>query len=390
MTNLTKQVAYSFMKKILILTAQFGSGHLTAAKAIEEGFSKTGKGDFEIEIVDLVSTLQSILTKTMSKAYKNLVRFTPKIYKIFYNQSDRKTIMRFLNKISRPFLHDRLEEIFEKANPDIVISTYPLWNYLIKTICDKCQCSFRKKVRFITVVTDSLYEDTGSGGWLFEKGDIYIVPNEDTAAFLKSQKIPREKIKIFGFPIKQNEEEGVSTKEFKQSLGFDPDKKLFTVIFHTGVNFLKAKRFLKKLDGLERKDFEILVITGKNASLKEDLEEKSWLHNCRITGWIDNIFPYLKAADIVFTKAGGAITTECVAANKPMIITQVIPGQEEANVRFIEKHGFGFAISENGINLTQAINLILSDYQRIQKNIKKIAKLNANVRIAGYANSLLR
>ena len=47
------------------------------------------------------------------------------------------------------------------------------------------------------------------------------------------------------------------------------------------------------------------------------------------------------SSHLVVSKAGGATTHECVAAGVPMIITQVIPGQEAGNGRLIAEHNAG-------------------------------------------------
>jgi processive 1,2-diacylglycerol beta-glucosyltransferase len=47
------------------------------------------------------------------------------------------------------------------------------------------------------------------------------------------------------------------------------------------------------------------------------------------------------SSHLVVSKAGGATTHECVAAGTPMIVTQVIPGQEAGNARLIVEHGAG-------------------------------------------------
>ena len=47
------------------------------------------------------------------------------------------------------------------------------------------------------------------------------------------------------------------------------------------------------------------------------------------------------SSHLVVSKAGGATTHECVAAGVPMVITQVIPGQEAGNGRLIAEHHAG-------------------------------------------------
>lgn len=368
-------------KKILILTGEFGQGHLTAAQALKEAFEEIGKDKCEIEIVDLVTTFRSILTKTMSKAYKHMVRFMPKFYKIFYVQADNKIVMKLLNEFSKPFLRKKCAEILQEINPDLVISTYPLWNYFVQNIWKQAS----KKTYFATVITDTLYSEKGSGGWLFARNDdVYFVPNEDTAQMLRQNRIPKQKIKVFGFPLRNNRDSKICYEAFKRSLGLSHGKKLFLAVFSTGVNILRTRLFLKKLDKIENLDFELLIITGRNEKLKKTLEKIKWNHDTKILGWVSPMTPYLEIADIVFTKAGGATVMECIDAHKPMIIIKVIPGQEESNVIFIRKYGLGDAISWSMRNTEKVVRKIIDNYPEVIQNLKKIAIPNASRRIAKF------
>jgi processive 1,2-diacylglycerol beta-glucosyltransferase len=44
---------------------------------------------------------------------------------------------------------------------------------------------------------------------------------------------------------------------------------------------------------------------------------------------------------LLISKAGGATVQETLAARTPMIITQIVPGQEEGNARLILEKGAG-------------------------------------------------
>ncbi len=44
---------------------------------------------------------------------------------------------------------------------------------------------------------------------------------------------------------------------------------------------------------------------------------------------------------VVVSKAGGATTQEAIAARCPMIVNQVVPGQEEGNCELLLRHGAG-------------------------------------------------
>ena len=57
---------------------------------------------------------------------------------------------------------------------------------------------------------------------------------------------------------------------------------------------------------------------------------------------------------LVIGKAGGAIVQEAIAARCPMIINQVIPGQEEGNAELIWRCGLG-AIAEKNREVAELV-----------------------------------
>jgi processive 1,2-diacylglycerol beta-glucosyltransferase len=65
-----------------------------------------------------------------------------------------------------------------------------------------------------------------------------------------------------------------------------------------------------------------------------------------IIGWVDDMPERLLRQHIVIGKAGGAIVQETIAAGCPMIISQVVPGQEEGNVALILQQGVGAVAEE--------------------------------------------
>jgi processive 1,2-diacylglycerol beta-glucosyltransferase len=63
-------------------------------------------------------------------------------------------------------------------------------------------------------------------------------------------------------------------------------------------------------------------------------------------GWTDRIPALLMTHHVVVSKAGGATTQEAIAAQCPMIVSQVVPGQEEGNYELLRRHQVG-ALAES-------------------------------------------
>ena len=93
------------------------------------------------------------------------------------------------------------------------------------------------------------------------------------------------------------------------------------------------------------RDFQIIVITGRNKSLKEKLEktlatnEDTLDKKICVLGFTDKMNDLLASVDILVSKPGGLTTTESLLKEVPMIIPYFIPGQEEENLDFLSNCG---------------------------------------------------
>ena len=68
-----------------------------------------------------------------------------------------------------------------------------------------------------------------------------------------------------------------------------------------------------------------------------------------LKSYADNIPTLLRASDLVMSKAGGLIVTESLAAGLPLLLTEVIEGQESGNAEFIISPGAAVLAGPNGL-----------------------------------------
>jgi processive 1,2-diacylglycerol beta-glucosyltransferase len=73
-----------------------------------------------------------------------------------------------------------------------------------------------------------------------------------------------------------------------------------------------------------------VAVCGKNGRLKRQLSQMT-LPYLRVLGFIENFAEYIKAADLVISKAGGLTAAEVIAGRRPLIIYRPLPGQEFIN-----------------------------------------------------------
>src|SRR5215469_13602316 len=181
------------MKKVLILTAGFGEGHNAAARNLRDALELVSD-DVKVEVLDLFESSYGSFNTLAKSAYLNMVQYTPKLWGSFYNLLDNSTfIENRLGGFTR--LKNALGDILHETQPDCVVSTYPVYAYVVQELFrDHSERPFR----FITIVTDSI---TINSTWFRAPSDIFCVPNEATAKVLQNAGVPEEKIHTLGFPV---------------------------------------------------------------------------------------------------------------------------------------------------------------------------------------------
>jgi len=86
---------------------------------------------------------------------------------------------------------------------------------------------------------------------------------------------------------------------------------------------------------------QLIIITGRNKELKENLDQYPWQGAVKIYGFTQDMSDFLRAADILVTKAGPGMISEALASGIPMILFSRLDGQEEGNVGYVTDHHAG-------------------------------------------------
>ena len=371
-------------KKILILYSTLGGGHVTASKAIKQALDKLHPDKYEIELLDYFALLSDSLNKNLQRLYDNSVKFAPMFYKTFFDFFDTKWQLKVVSKLNSPFIAGRIKKVLLKDDVDLLISTHPMWDYVLGEIWSKK----KPHAPLITVILDSI---TIHNIWLLSKANYRIVPNEDSAKVItKDEDVDPKTIKTFGFPVDLQFSEKTNKPKVLKSLGLNP--KLFTIlVFATMENYKKSQILFEKLI-FGKRDYNVIAICGRNKELYDKIKHLKKEKNVKILNWTTQAPDIIKSSDLVITKAGGATVMECIASLKPMIITQVIPGQEEGNAEFIKKHKLGVLLPKGSKGLKELPSIvsdIRKNYDKYQNTLKKHSKPDAAQKIAKLADQML-
>ncbi len=85
----------------------------------------------------------------------------------------------------------------------------------------------------------------------------------------------------------------------------------------------------------------LVIISGRNRKLKARLESRSWSMPTFIYGFVREMPDFMRAADVLVTKAGPGTISEAFIAGLPLILYSRMPGQEDGNVTYVVDEGAG-------------------------------------------------
>ncbi len=362
------------MKKILIFTAGFGEGHNTAARSVRDALGRIAPDEARVEVFDLFEVCYGKFNHFMRRAYIAAINRTPRFWGKIYNVIDGTQVVEsnllILSRMRRAML-----ELLVRHEPDVVVSTYPIYNYLLD---DLYEDGLAKTFSQITVITDSI---TVNSVWYRCSSDCFLVANEDTAAVLRAAGCPEERIRILGFPVSWRFAELPDARYTAADAG--PRKVLYLI--NSGKK--EAPELVWRLS--RRADVVLTVTVGRDAALRREIEALLLdpVHPVQILGWTTKMPELLTSHHLVITKAGGATVQEAIAARTPVIVSQIVPGQEEGNARLIVENECG-ELAPSPDAIIQSLDRAFAHNGRVLRawtsNLRKLSKPDASLQVARF------
>lgn len=366
-------------RRILIFFSDTGGGHRAAANALCDAFEHTFPNRFEIKLVDGFTECAPFPFNHIPDTYFPLTTYAPWLWgALFYTSNARASV-----PVSATFddfiLRSGCARVLREYNPDLVISVHPLIN---RAPCNALK-NINPDVPFVTVVTD-LFD--AHGLWFSAAADLVIVPTQGAYERGLRWKFPREKLRVIGQPISLKfalQAPAETMHELRARLKLRRDD--FTVLLVGGGEGMGPLRSIARALNHSHLLIQLVIITGRNEKLKRQLEELSWQIPVSIQGFVTNMPDWMRASDLVITKAGPGTIMETLAAGKPMILSSYLRGQEEGNVHFVQEMGIG-VLRPNAQKIVRQLRAWLDGAHgqllEMQANAKRSARPNAAIEIA--------
>ena len=392
-------------KKVLIMSASTGGGHNRAARAIKEELeSRTINGiSIKCEIIDSLKLVNNTMDKVISRGYEKSAIYTPKAYGSVYRFSETSIASKneFKTNPLTSLMARKFKTLLNDSKPDLIIGTHPFPMIALSTLKkNKNNHSFNRSEilhksininipPMVSVLTDYTTHST----WIQNEIDYYVVGHEYVKELLVDEGVKSEKVKAFGIPVEKSFLRHRDKNTVLKELGLSSNK-LTILLMGGSFGAGNMKETLEDLLTVDR-DFQIIVITGRNEHLKEKLSKvlNSTEHNKDICllGYTDKMNDILASIDLLISKPGGLTTTEALLKDVPMIVPYFIPGQEEENLDFLTNCGAALKTTKK-YNLSVLLKVLIDNPSRLdnlRKNIKSIRKFDTAVNISNLVVDIL-
>lgn len=317
--------------RVLVVSGSAGHGHVMAAEAVMAAL-RSQHAELDASHLDALTRMAATYARIYRWGYVRLVDRHPLLWRLLYGLTDKKPTR--LGHWLTVLGGRRFIQAVRRWNPDVILCTHFLAPELLSRALRKGHIESKLHV----LITDHDVHRV----WHWPEVERYYVASDEVKARLALRfGVETDAIDVTGIPVRPQFSKRRNLAAARERYGIDPDRP--TVVFLSGG--FAAGNMADAITGiwLERRDTQIIAITGRNARMRRRLAAlpRPTGAALRVLGFTRHVAEVVALADLVVGKAGGISTSEITALGKPFVVSAAIPGQEERNTMALAQAGAG-------------------------------------------------
>jgi 1,2-diacylglycerol 3-beta-galactosyltransferase len=251
----------------------------------------------------------------------------PKVWGMGYHLSDGPRRTRLFYQMLWPCIRWGLFRLVREHPGDLIVSVHQLLNDPMA----RAIAATHSRIPFATVVTDLV---STHAAWYTNRANLIVVPT--SVAYRRAQNlgIRTDRMKIVGLPVADRFCTSPGDRqELRARLGWVQNMPV-ALLVGGGEGMGPLEPTARAIDAA-RLPISLVIIAGRNKKLKERLEKIPWQIPVKIYGFVQEMPDFMRAADILVSKAGPGTISEAFIAGLPVILYSRLPGQEDGNVGYV-------------------------------------------------------
>lgn len=358
---------------VVFFFSDTGGGHRSAAEAIIEAMQIDYGASFTSEMVDFYKEYGPGVFKRVPELYPEMVK-AKSLWRASFYATDGPAQVRLMTRSLWPVMRAATRKLIRNHPADLIVTVHPLANTFTLMALGA------KHPPYFTVVTDLV---TTHAFWFDARADRILVPTELARERAVEHKMPPAKLEVVGLPVAERYCAPVGNKNaLRRRLGW-PTEKPVALLVGGGEGMGPLGKTARAIDesGL---DLAQVIVCGRNEKLRATLQSETWENPTFVYGFTREMPDFMRAADVLITKAGPGTIAEGLNANLPIIMYSKIAGQEDGNVTFVESEGAGVWAPKAQLVVRSLTRWISKpqERERVVANARRVARPDAAHRVA--------
>ncbi len=357
---------------VIIMHASVGSGHKSAARAIAQAFrSLRGTdgfpADLSVEVLDVLDFARIAIDG--NKTASLFTGATRPIYDVTWRYTLTGRVLWGGGTAWSRIMFPAFNAYVERVRPLAVVTTH------ITAANVAVGARMITGVEYPVVCVPTDYEVEGF--WPHREADLFCVATEAMEETLRPRRVPEDRIRLTGIPIRPGFCAASSREETLDRFGLPHDKLIVLVMAGAGL----SQPYVRMRAALEQaypylgrfSSMHFVFIPGRDRAYEQGIRrnfEAMGLPNVSVLGYVSGMAELMEAADLAILKSGGLTVTECLCADLPMLLLGKSYGQEKANTVMLTSLGAA-------LHVTTPRELVAA-LQRIDENPEALKALLVN------------
>ena len=346
---------------------------MAAAHAVADSILHLDAGSV-VAIEDVLRDCRHFPLEHFPDMYGPLVNRWPGLWSALWGASDYAPTADALSLAGWPLVSGYLEDLARRFRPDVLVPVHPLLVRPAVRLAEK-----HSRLMVACVVTDLVRLHHF---WLNRRVDLYCLPTQEAARAARTAGVLEKRLVVCGQPIPLMHPRALTQGAAKEALGLDTGRPL-VLVSGGGAGAGPLFAVSEELAAGLRTAVSLVVICGRNHALRQRLARAASV--TRVLGYVEDMPLWLRAADVLVTKAGPNALAEAMAEGLPTVIMAALPGQETDNVRYYRDRGAALWAPDPE-SVTEAVERLLAhplEARALRRRAAAVSRPEAAALIAG-------
>jgi len=344
-------------RRFLFLYSHTGGGHLATARAVADAMQARYGDAAEIDLVDIFVASGIWPFNHFPDWYPAMLGLGSWPWRAAYHTTDSAAAVSILSRLFWPYACSRLIQLMANHPADAIVSFHPIPNGILA----RYRALAAPTTPLAVVVQDFL---TAPAAWFAPGPDAWFLPWQETADRALALGLPADRLHITGMPVRRAflDATTMAQTDARALVGLDTESPV--VLFVGGGD--GAGDMFPFVQALMARDpaAQVVVIAGRNQALRQRLQNDCAAPNLLVLDYQENMPQWMRAADILVTKAGPNTLAEAFVMGLPSVIYHAIPGQESGNPKLVAAHGAGVWAPRPDLAADAVMQLLADENER--------------------------